>query len=901
MIKKTVLLLAICLLLSGLAAVTIYEIQYTTNPGSGTYPSDYAGQYVTTQGIVTAYGYSGNNGYYISMPEGGAWKGILVYDSSNTPIPGMLVQITGQVWEYYGLTEIRYVSNYQVLSVNNPIPAAEVVTTSQAGDEPYEGVLVRVEDAIVTQELNGYGEWAVNDGSGEVVINDIFMSFSQLGNMISPGVLYDSITGIGHYGYGIHSLNPRSAADLVINTQGVVVTLPTLQVPVGTQFTVPVSVSNLSMSQAFQNYSFNLGYNPGLISYASYGTAGTVSSSGTVNVIPTAGYLTVSFNTAGYLLGQGTLLNLNFTSVADGITPLNATNFTFNSIPAMIVNQGLVTVGIAGGEVIDTLTVIQRPLLNIPAITVPGETFNIECVAPPATTGWAAWLYRGNLNYSVPITSAQYETSPPRWVLTAQVPDVNVFELYNLRVTASGGINDRTRNSVQVLPTRKTNYYFAHITDLHLPTHIFYPDAGYNTDSTEVVDFREIIKDFNIIRPEFVLLTGDLVNQGELEEFENLRVYTKAKRVLGELEVPVYMVAGNHDIGGWPYTAPPAGSARKFWWKHFGWSWLNNTSSSWQYNTQDYSFDYGPVHFTGLEAYDNYDNYLTSIYGSTSFTNRQMQWLQQDLSASGAATKVLFHHYDFDDQLNLNSLGVNMALWGHIHYDTGSLVNQPYNLSTRATCDGYRSYRIIGVNGTTLQPYGTVSAGSTGNQIRLDFFPNNFGYADSVSATLYNNQPISFDNAVVKFLMPSGYAEYNVYNGVLEQIDRSGNLNVCYVRVNLGSYSTVTVAIKQTGTGVSDETLPGASLTLNTVYPNPFRDKTTFSLSKTGSGNLSAQVFNLKGMLVRTLFEGNLASGAHYFDWDGKDNSGRNCPSGVYFVRMRNAGQSVSQKIILMK
>ncbi len=897
---KVFLLLA-CLLLGSLGAVTIYEIQYTTNPGNGTYPSAYAGQYVTTDGIVTANGYSGSYGYYISMPEGGAWKGILVYDNDHSPAPGTWISITGQVWEYYGLTEIRSVTSYQVLSAGNPIPPAEIITTAQASTEPYEGVLVRIQNAVVTEELNQYSEWAVSDGSGNCVIGDIFFDQAQLGSLISLGVLFDSITGVGHYGYSIHSVNPRSPADVVINTQAVVITLPNLQVDFSPLVVVPVSVSNLTLSQGFQNYQFQLSYDPGILNFTGYSTAGTLSSGGTVMATPSIGSVSVNFVTNGFLLGQGTLLNLNFEAVGEGVTPLTATSFSFNGIPVMIINQGLVTVGVSGGEVIDTLSVIQRPLLNIPAIVIPGETFSIECVAPQTTTGWTAQLEKGNLTSVLNITNTQYAASPPRWILSALVPNVNVFELYDLRVTASGGINDRTRRSVQVLPTRKTSYYFAHITDIHLPTHIFYPDPGYNTDSTEVVDFREVIKDFNIIRPEFVLLTGDLVNQGELEEFENLRVYSKAKRMLGELEVPVYLTAGNHDIGGWPYTSPPAGSARKFWWKNFGWSWLDNTSPSWQYHTQDYSFDYGPVHFTGLEAYDNYDNYLPNIYGGTSFTNRQMQWLQTDLAASWADTKVLFHHYDFADQLNLSNLGVDMALWGHIHYDTGSLTTQPYDLSTRAVCNGYRSYRIIRVNGATLQPYATINAGSTGNKIDVSFYPHNYGYADSVAAVVVNNQPISFEHSLIKFRMPSGDSDYTVTGGILEQVDRSGEHNICYVKVNLLSYSTQTVTIRDNNTSAEDDALPSASLTLNSVYPNPFAERVTVSVNQPKAGELSVKVYNLKGQLIRTLQEGRTTLGTHYYQWDGMDEKGKSCPSGIYFVRLADSPQSVSRKVILIK
>jgi hypothetical protein len=668
-------LIFILLLLTAVAlsSVTIYEIQYTTVPGSsGYYPSLYSNQIVTTQGIVTATGYSSNSGYYISMPEGGAWRGILVYDT-HSPALGSLLTITGQVYEYNGLTEIRSVTNYVVESTGNVVPAATLVTTALAASEAYEGVLVELVNATVTSVLNTSNRWAVSDGSGNCTINGMFFNQSALSAQITLGALFDSIKGIGHYSASLYNVNPRTLDDVV----------------------------------------------------------------------------------------------------AHAVPPANP-------------------------EVVDTLSVIQRPLLNIPVIVIPGETFTIECVAAPSTTGWTAWLYKGNLIYSLPIINTQYASSPPRWILTAQVPDVNVFELYDLRVTANGGINDRTRHSVHVLPTRKSNYYFAQVTDVHMPSPIFSPTTGYDTDSTGTVDFREVIKDFNIIRPEFVLLTGDLVNEGELEDYNNVREFTKAKRLLGELEVPVYLIAGNHDIGGWDSTPPPAGTARKNWWKNFGWSWLNNSSTSWPYHTQDYSFDYGQLHFVGMEGYNNsgnYDDYLPAVYGTDSYTAGQMQWLQGDLAASGAPTKVLFQHYDFSDQIDLSSMGLDMSLAGHMHSDSGSLTTQPYDLLTDNLGAGSRAYRIVRVNGTALQPYSSIRAGNSGEKITISYNPSNAGTADSVNAYLVNDQAISFENSLVKFIMPSGSYTYTVTGGTLEQVNNSGSFNVCYVKVNLAASSSATVTI----------------------------------------------------------------------------------------------------------
>ena len=83
--KKNILIIFI-LYITVLSSITIYDIQYTTNPGpNGTYPSPYAGQIVTTGGIVC--GTDFNNGrFFITSGDDGEWNGIYVYDNNQNGI-----------------------------------------------------------------------------------------------------------------------------------------------------------------------------------------------------------------------------------------------------------------------------------------------------------------------------------------------------------------------------------------------------------------------------------------------------------------------------------------------------------------------------------------------------------------------------------------------------------------------------------------------------------------------------------------------------------------------------------------------------------------------------------------------------------------------------------------------
>ncbi len=550
----------------------------------------------------------------------------------------------------------------------------------------------------------------------------------------------------------------------------------------------------------------------------------------------------------------------------------------------------------------DTLTVIQRPILNIPSIVRPGDVLTIECDAHPAATGWAAEISRGATSVPLEIVSSIYDPSTLWWSIEATVPAVPFYGLYDLAVTAAGGIADVTRHAVEVIEEYKQDYYFIQITDTHLPTHRFYYQTGADTDSSEMVDLRKVIDDINIINPEFVLITGDFINEGELEDFLNRRYYSKAQRMLTEFAVPTYLIAGNHDIGGWSSTPPPDGTARRDWWKFFGWKRLDAPPPGAPWYTQNYSFDYGPVHYVALEAYDNYDRWRYGIYGSDSFTSGQMQWLSEDLAAAaGSAAQVLFYHYDFSRQINLNALGVEMALWGHIHSDAGSLTGPPYNLATDNVCDGARSYRLIRVSDGVLDPSPTISAGNTGRNLEVDFEPANNGTRDSVTAYITNNLPERFEHAMLEFNMPLECDSVRVTGGTLVAVEKLATAARYYVGVDIlpSSLAEVTVRVDSCGTG--GDTTGVDVLRLAPVSPNPFSPRTVLSFTLPADGRARIAIYDIRGREVREVADGEYTAGPQSEEWDGKDGDGVSVSSGIYFARLTFEGQDRVQKMVLAR
>lgn len=166
----------------------------------------YINQEVTTRGIVTA---TYAPGYFIQDGDS-AWCGIYVYDSNNHPLIGDSVKITATVTEYYNLTELTNLMNFQIINSGNSVPEPVDIATGDAA-EKWESVLVRVQNAKCTHTDLGYGEWQLNDGSGAIVISDMGVTYAPL-----LGVKY-AITGPLNYAYNAFKIEPRTVDDIEID------------------------------------------------------------------------------------------------------------------------------------------------------------------------------------------------------------------------------------------------------------------------------------------------------------------------------------------------------------------------------------------------------------------------------------------------------------------------------------------------------------------------------------------------------------------------------------------------------------------------------------------------------------------------------------------------------------
>ncbi len=83
--------------------------------------------------------------------------------------------------------------------------------------------------------------------------------------------------------------------------------------------------------------------------------------------------------------------------------------------------------------------------------------------------------------------------------------------------------------------------------------------------------------------------------------------------------------------------------------------------------------------------------------------------------------------------------------------------------------------------------------------------------------------------------------------------------------------------------------------------PNPFNPKTSVRFDVPREAHVSICVYDVTGRLVRVLEDGSLDAGRHETTWDGRDATGAEVGSGVYFCVMQAEEYRGSQKMLLLK
>ena len=232
----------------------------------------------------------------------------------------------------------------------------------------------------------------------------------------------------------------------------------------------------------------------------------------------------------------------------------------------------------------------------------------------------------------------------------------------------------------------------------------------------ETANFEFAIANLNRLHPRFVVICGDLVNRaGDAAEI------AEYKRILRELDpfIPVYSVAGNHDVGNVPTPATLATFRAAI-------------------GRDYYTFSAGDLFGIVLDS-----NLIRSPEGAPKAAAQQEQWLEKTLARAQSNPNqqiVVFQHIPYfvkspDESVGyfnipeparrkyldlLEHAGVQRVFAGHLHKPSigvdGSLTEVVTGATGKPLGGSLSGFRIVTVEGRKFDP-AWVCFGGIPNQI----------------------------------------------------------------------------------------------------------------------------------------------------------------------------------------
>ena len=247
------------------------------------------GQTVTLEGVVTmptGLSYAGSGIKFIFADvNGGPWSAILSYDPDSSAFPtlleGDLIQATGYIEEYTtgsaNMTELFITEPINIIDVGYAVPIVDNINTGDlrlpTTAEQWGNVMVRIEDGIVTENDLQYEVFAVDDGTGSVLVDDDSDSIEVLFSAIGPppvGSFVQSLEGWAYHHYGsyddssTYKLCPLYSSDIEFGAGPPSITNlnrdPCAPMSTDSEVEIMCSISDNSfVSEAIVHYSINGG------------------------------------------------------------------------------------------------------------------------------------------------------------------------------------------------------------------------------------------------------------------------------------------------------------------------------------------------------------------------------------------------------------------------------------------------------------------------------------------------------------------------------------------------------------------------------------------------------------------------------------------------------------------
>lgn len=181
-----------------------------------------------------------------------------------------------------------------------------------------------------------------------------------------------------------------------------------------------------------------------------------------------------------------------------------------------------------------------------------------------------------------------------------------------------------------------------------------------------------------------------------------------------------------------------------------------------------------------------------------------------------------------------------------------------------------------------------------------------------ISKTFLNNDIIDLSSIILNYSLDRGRT-YTAIN--LNKINnyyfnynfpKDGIVYFYYNYKNIGSenqYTEPSDGIYLFGNNdisiAKEENIIYESLSNN--YPNPFSDKTKIEYYADNVQTIELIIYNILGQKIKTLYSGKVEKGLYQYLWDGSNDKGNKCKSGVYIYSLNNNGNLSVKKMVYLK
>lgn len=337
------------------------------------------------------------------------------------------------------------------------------------------------------------------------------------------------------------------------------------------------------------------------------------------------------------------------------------------------------------------------------------------------------------------------------------------------------------------------------------------------------------------------------------------------------------------------------------------------------------------------------DSYLTPLVGA-GYSGNSNGWQLARFPLSSYANQTVMFRFTFASDNNIHGEGWfidDVRTTGYLEYagkvsgliSSGNpgiaysnvLVRDQGNTLARPDNQGYyEMYSPMGNQtvGVSSPGYGTPASiqfllSMADPAAELDFYLPYLNPGGTISYSLNTGTLNLTWQAPVDTEYPIlGYEIYRRYGaGLFEMVDQVAQPQYTCQLINPGTYRYYVQTMYEPGTslpnpaiefsfaGVANEDPQNQVIVtrLNGNYPNPFNPSTSISFSMANPGKARLSIYNLKGQLVNRLLDGDLTSGTHRIVWDGRDDSKRSVPSGIYLYRLETGKYQETKRMILMK